>query len=297
MADSFTNVDLSQLPVPNVVEQIDFEAIVAAMLADMVARFPEFSALVESDPLYKIVEVCAYRETLIRQQFNERAKSVMLAYAAGSDLDNLAALFGVSRLVITPADPVNLIPAVMESDSNFRYRITLAPEGYSVAGPEGAYIFHALSASADVLDASATSPNPGDVVVTVLGRSGDGTAAASLLATVAAAVSADNVRPMTDNVTVQSATIVDYTVAGTLYTFAGPDSGVVIAASLARLTAYTTECHRLGRDVTMSGLYAALHSEGVQRVVLTAPTADVVTNRTQAAYCTAVNIVYGGLGE
>src|SRR3546814_9711108 len=49
----------------------------------------------------------------------------------------------------------DLIPAVMESDSDLRRRLVLAPEGYSVAGPEGAYIFHALSAHPDVLDASA----------------------------------------------------------------------------------------------------------------------------------------------
>ena len=82
----------------------------------------------------------------------------------------------------------------MESDADFRRRIILAPEGYSVAGPEGAYIFHALSADPDVLDASATSPTPGEVVVTVLSRTGDGTAPPELLATVEAAGSADDVR-------------------------------------------------------------------------------------------------------
>ena len=65
----------------------------------------------------------------------------------------------------------------MESDPDFRRRIQLAPEGFSVAGPEGAYIFHALSADPGVLDACATSPSPGEVVVTVLARAGDGTAA------------------------------------------------------------------------------------------------------------------------
>jgi phage-related baseplate assembly protein len=35
----------------------------------------------------------------------------------------------------------------------------------------------------------------------------------------------------------------------------------------------------------------------VQRVELTAPTADVVVDRTQAAYCTAVTITSGGVDE
>ena len=46
----------------------------------------------------------------------------------------------------------------------------------SVAGPTGAYEFHALSADGDVKDAAATSPAPGEVVVTVLSRTGDGAA-------------------------------------------------------------------------------------------------------------------------
>jgi phage-related baseplate assembly protein len=297
MADSYTSVDLSQLPVPDVVEQFDFDTILSEMLADLISRDPDFTALVESDPAYKILEVCAYREVIVRQRCNEAAKAVMLAYAENGDLDNLGALFGVTRLTITPADPVLQIPAVMETDAAYRYRITLAPEGYSVAGPEGAYVYHALSADPGVLDASATSPNPGDVVVTVLSNVGDGTADAELLATVAAAVSADTTRPMTDNVTVQSAQIVDFTIVGTRYTFAGPDSSVVLAASDAGLQAYLTACHKLGLDVTLSGLYGSMMVQGMQRVDLTTPTANLVISRTQASYCTSINLAYGGVDE
>ena len=114
--------------------------------------------------------------------------------ATAIDLSRLPAPQIVEQLDYA-ADPLSGAPAVMESDADFRRRIILAPEGYSVAGPEGAYIFHALSADPDVLDASATSPTPGEVVVTVLSRTGDGTAPPELLATVEAAVSADDVPP------------------------------------------------------------------------------------------------------
>ena len=50
-------------------------------------------------------------------------------------------------------------------------------EGFSTAGPDGAYLFHSLSAHGQVLDASVYSPTPGYVVVSVLSRDGDGTAA------------------------------------------------------------------------------------------------------------------------
>lgn len=328
---TFTAVDLSRLPAPAVVELLDYETILAEMIARLSELMPDFTALTESDPIYKLLEVAAYREMLVRQRCNEAARAVMLAYAIGSDLDHLGALLGVSRLVLDPGNPALSIPPTLESDTEFRRRIQLAPEGYSVAGPEGAYIFHALSADAGVLDASATSPTPddikalvasvlashsaapalvtdmtaaldaaswpGDVMITVLARDGDGTAAPALITAVEGVLSDDSVRPLTDNVHVQGATIVPYTVEATVYTYAGPDSALVLAESRRRLDEYIAASHRLGRDVPLSGIYSVLHSEGVQRVELTAPTADLVIDRTQASYCTSIAITSGGVDE
>lgn len=294
---TFTAVDLSRLPAPQVVETLSFEAILSAMLADLRQRDPTFTATVESDPAYKILEVAAYRELLLRQRINDAARSVMLAYAAGADLDQLAALFGLGRLLISAANPDTGAPAVYESDADFRRRVTLAPESYSVAGPTGAYIFQALSADADVLDASVTSPTPGQVVVTVLSRTGDGAASPALLAVVDAALSADTVRPLTDEVIVESATIMDFTVEAAIATYAGPDAAVVLAESRARLDAYLAEHRRLGRDITRSGLFAALHSPGVQGVTMAAPAADLVIASDEVAVCTDISLTWAGVAE
>jgi phage-related baseplate assembly protein len=97
--ETFTAVDLSQVPSPAVVEQLDFETILQAMLSDLISRDPTFNALVESDPAYKILEVAAYREVIIRQRVNDAAHAVMLAYAIGPDLDQLGANYGVQRLL------------------------------------------------------------------------------------------------------------------------------------------------------------------------------------------------------
>jgi len=299
MTDSspFTAVDLSRLPPPAVVEALSFETIYADMLANVQMLLPTFDATVESDPAVIILQVAAYRETLIRGRVNDAARAVMPAFATGADLDNLAALFGVVRLTLTPADADAGTPAEMESDADLRRRLVLAPEGFSVAGPEGAYIFHALSADPAVLDASATSPTPGTVVVSILARGGDGTASADLLATVDAYLSAETRRPLTDNVIVQSADIEPYAVEASITTFAGPDSSIVLAQSRAQVETYIAESARLGRDVTRSGLFAALHCAGVQNIVLTSPAADIVLDRTQAAHCTGITIMHAGLGE
>jgi phage-related baseplate assembly protein len=291
-------IQLSKLPPPDVVESLDFEAIYAIAKAKFKELKPDVNIELESSSPAKILQVFAYVAMNLRQHINDASRANMLAQATGSNLDNLAALLGVVRLVITPANPAHGIPdAVMESDDDFRDRITLAPASFSVAGPEAAYEFHARSASGDVLDASATSPQPGYVVISVLSRAGDGTASAALLNTVNATVSAENVRPLTDFVTVQSAEIVPFAVQARLWSFAGPDSSVALAAAAANLDAYLAASRRLGRDITLSALYAALQVPGIQNVIIDSPAATVVVSDTQAAHCTGTQLNYVGIGE
>lgn len=292
MAGAYSSVDLSQLAPPAVVEALDFETILAAMVADLQARAPEFSAMVESDPAFKVLEVAAYRELLIRQRVNDAARAVMLAYATGADLDQIAANYGVARLLITPADDTTIPPtaAVYESDDEFRSRVTLSLEGYTSAGSEGSYVFNALSASGDVKDVSATSPTPGQVVVYVLSRSGSGAASLDLITAVEAALNAEKVRPMTDQVTVMSASIVEYAITAELVVYPGPDATVVLEAAQAAVAAYADQQHRMGYDVTLSGIYAALHQPGVQRVNLVSPAANIEISDGEAAYCTDITV-------
>lgn len=299
MASALTAIDLSQLTAPDVVETVDFETILAGMLADLRARDTVFSALVESDPAYKVLEVAAYREAVLRQRVNDAARAVMLAFALGADLDQIAALYGVKRLVTSAENPdaVPPVPPTYETDAALRARVQLAVEGFSVAGPIGAYQFHALSADGDVKDVAVESPTPGDVLVTVLSRTGDGTVSAELVATVLAALNADSVRPLCDEVSVQGATIQNYTIEATLYFYPGPDRAQVLAAANAAAAAYATAQHAIGRDITLSGLYAALHQPGVQRVELAAPASSLTINSTTAAYCTDITLTDGGVDE
>ncbi|CAJ0700414.1 hypothetical protein LMG18102_03213 [Ralstonia mannitolilytica] len=295
-------IDLSQLPPPDVVEALDFETLFASRKARLISLYPpekreEIAAVLEleSEPLVLSLQENAYRELVLRQRINEAAQAVMLAYAKGADLEQIAALFELERLQIKPADPVAGTPAVMEEDADLRMRIQLAPQSFSVAGPEGAYRSHALNTDGRVLDASATSPQPCEVLVTVLSREGDGTAPQDLLDKVAAGLRSDDVRPLTDLVTVQSARILPYQVAATIYTFPGPDSSVVLELARKRLAVYVEGCHRLGREVAVSGLHAALHVDGVERVELHEPAGNVAADLTQAPFCTAINVLHGGI--
>lgn len=292
-------IDLSQLPPPEVIETPDFEQIFserkAALLASLPAELREPVARVlqlESEPLTKLLQENALRELLLRQRINEACLANMVAYARGGDLDQLGANVNTPRLIVRPADETAVPPqpAVYESDADYRLRIPQAFEGLSAAGPQGAYVYHARSADGRVADASAISPSPACVTVSVLSREGDGTASADLLRKVEAALNDEDVRPVADRLTVQSARIVPYTVAAELHLCPLPASEPVKAAAEARLQRYVTTQHRLGRDIRRSALFAALHAEGVQQVVLTGPATDLVLNETQAAFCREITL-------
>ena len=178
-------IDLSQLPAPDVVETLDYEILLAERKATLISLYPEGqqaaiarTLALESEPIVKLLQENAYREVILRQRINEAVKAVMVAYALDDDLDQLGANKGVERLTVTPADETTIPPtaALMESNDDFHARIAAAFKGLSVAGPTGAYEYHARSADGRVADASAISPSSAVVTVTVLAREGNGTA-------------------------------------------------------------------------------------------------------------------------
>lgn len=294
MAATPPTLDLSRLSAPIFVEQLTFETILAQMIAEVQVRQPAFDATVDSDPAVKVLQVAAYREMLIRQAFQDGAVQMLVAYATGANLDHLGALVGVARLVIIPANDVTGVVAVMERDDALRARIVLAPESFSSAGPELAYVSHAKGASGDVLDASAISPAPGKVLVSVLSRFGDGAASPALIEAVDTVVNNKAIRPLNDDVTTASAQIVAFVVSAALVTFSGPDVSVVLDTARRALAAHLAENRKLGRTITRSGIIAALTAAGVHRVDLASPLTDVACDPTQAGWCSDIVITHGG---
>lgn len=291
----WTPISLAALPDPQVVELLDYEQILEERKAYMISLWPaeeqdEIAArlALESDPLTKLVEENAYREMLLRQRVNEAALATLLAKARAADLDQVVANYNVERLVITPATDDE--PAVMESDDALRERAQMAFEGLSVAGPRNAYIFHARSADGRVADATAESPNPAEVVITVQGLAGNGSAPADLVAAVKTYLSDEDRRPLGDRLTVQGAQVIPYSVTATLYLAStGPESEPIRAAALAKLNALVHARRRLGVEVSASAIYAALHVEGVRKVTLQG-WSDLNPTPAQAAYCTAITL-------
>lgn len=287
-----SRIDLSGLPAPDILAPLDFEVELAALKAELTEKDPQLADALslESEPLTKLLQLFAYRLTSKTNQINQAAKSMLLAYATGTTLEHLAAGVGIERLLIKVGNPntVPPIPDVMESDTALRRRVQLEPERAS-AGSKGAYLFWALSADGDVRDASVVTASPGRVTVYVQSHS-DAVASDALREKVRQAVDTDKRRPFTDSVRIAAGQPQDWTLQAELTLYPGPDKDVVIATARAQLDKYIEQVRYLGYDVTLSGLYHALHQPGVQRVSLLQPTADISLPDGKYANCIDVSI-------
>ncbi|QTO01717.1 baseplate J/gp47 family protein [Aggregatibacter sp. 2125159857] len=300
-------IDLKKLPAPKVVQELSYETLLAQRKAkflslqenDDIRQHWQARLELESEPVVKLLEENAYLELLLRTHINESAKAVMLAYATGSDLDQLGALFGIKRLMIQ-AGGLNAhpsIPTQYEDDERFRTRIQMSLEGLTTAGSRASYKFHALSTSAKVKDIDVTSPTAGTVKVAILSTEGQGTADGDLIKAVKEQLNAEHIRPLTDTVLVESAVILTYEIQATITLYPSVLESAVMDNVNQAIANYVNKQHSLGIDITRSGIYAALHQEGVQNVKLNQPLADLIVESHQAAYCTKIKVSVGSRDE
>lgn len=187
-----------------------------------------------------------------------------------------------------------------ETDDHLRARIQAAPNQFSVAGPTGAYRFFAIGADPSIVDAQVISPAPGSVNVYILtgpvtvqpasAPNSAGVANSALLAKVAAVLSADTVRPLTDTVSVLAVTEVDYQITATVTPYSDADPTATMAAATTAVTELAIElASQIQRDVVPSQIIAALSVAGVYGVTLTSPTLTTLTAG-QWANCTAISL-------
>lgn len=288
-------INLAELPAPDIIETLDFEAIFNGYKTKLIELFPDCASTLEleSEPLVKLMQLAAWRELRLRARYNDEARALLLAYATGADLDHVAFTYyrGETRLVITAADPDAFPPVeeVLESDNDFRERVALKLESYSTAGPTEGYIFHARSADGQVKDASCISPVPGTSLVTVLSREGQGVPTQPVLDSVIARLNTTTVRPLCEEVLVQAAEIIPYALEVGLKVYNGPDHNLILQAAKKALAEYTTQNHRLGVHHTIAGFYKAAKQAGVWDVVLNLA-ASIQPTKQQAAYCTSINV-------
>lgn len=278
----FDSIDLSQLPKPAVVEVLDAEAYMARYRERLKERlaargFDWDMEAIEQDAGTAAAETTGFREMILRGRINDAATSVMLAYATGTDLDQIAARYGVQRME-------------GETDAMFRTRVQLAPEALTVAGSAGAYAFHARSASTQIVDVAVFSPSPGRVDVLPLIASDDGIPSDGLIELVRRAVTAENRKPLTDYVVVRKPAPRPFSVAARLVVGDGPDPALIRGNAMTSLDLYLASRRRIGAAIYTAGLLAALKVPGVENVILDAPLADVMTASDEIATLASVDV-------
>lgn len=269
-------LDLAKLPVPDVIETLDFETEYESVLGRFrVAMGDQWSAALESDPVIKLIEVMAYESVTMRARINSAARAEMLPSSTGNDLDGLLALLNAERLD-------------GELDDAFRERGRQAPYGFSTAGPLQAYRYHALSAHEDIRDIRVDSPAPGEIRITVLSRIGDGVPAAEVLAAVAAVLSPDDMRPTSDTVIVEPAHAILWQLHAEVHFPTGAAYEPIMAAAQAAAEAYALAQHKINAPVRKNIVIATLGLPGVSDVIPLSPTEDIEPQVQGAPYCTEI---------
>ena len=188
--------------------------------------------------------------------------------------------------------------ADIQDDESYRNNIHEAPESFSVAGPEGAYKYHAKRASSQIVDVAVLSPTPGTVEVRPLLVGGE-IPGSELINQVKAALDDKRVRPLTDKVTVLAPTKVEYALNVVIYIDRADEtkaSAIETAAKKAAEEYVLWQKSRLGRDINPSELIARLMSTGVKRVTVTSPTFTKLTD-IQVAICNSSSVNMGGIED
>lgn len=319
---------LNQLAEPEIVKVEQFEALLAEFKADLLAyvaaRDPEKAARLaeslenDSELLAMALQAMTLRLQMHERKYNARIKQMLAWWAEGSNLDARAADLGLERRIIDEGDPRAFPPRdpVLEGDDDLRLRYYLAPHApaagsrlqyrreamtlgeratVTVEAPSAGqlvvtYTFAEDGFAAQMKDANGRRTAPGEVTVTVLSREGDGTPSPELLAAVEEHFARDDVRPETDQVTVQAATIVNYQINAVAYISPGPDAQLTKTAAEDDLGAYALARHRLGSYVDPSRIHAVLHAAGAERLELLEPLMPIECAAHQAPYCTGINV-------
>lgn len=185
-----------------------------------------------------------------------------------------------------------------ESDPDFADRIRLAPNSFSVAGPEKAYVYHAKSVSPAIIDVKVDSPTPGEVDVYVLLT--DGTLPTEdTLEQIEEHLSDENIRPLTDYVVVKAPTASNYEIE--LHYWINQEDSSKAAQIQADVEAAVEQYRlwqqtKIGRDITPGKLLQLVFAAGASRVddSKLKPAAWKKLEAMQVAQCTKVNVVYEG---
>lgn len=290
MTDGVTVAALAGLPPAQIIEELSWQG----MTDRMVARFQELWAIeraanpalpaidtlhLPSDPGRKIIEMAAYVEAALRARVNDAARSNLLFYSQGSDIDHLAIFHDVLRMY-------------GEADDAVKSRTILAIAGRSTGGPKERY--EAIARAADVRVKRAHAYRIGrdpTIHVAIWSTDNAGQADEALLAKVRAALESPAHGLVCDIFNVRAAVFIATDI--TLDVWLLPDAleSILDAIPGAVTSAWANETG-MGFDLAAEWVQARAMIAGVQRARMTS--VEIVAQPYQAVSIRSVTPVYRG---
>lgn len=182
-----------------------------------------------------------------------------------------------------------------ETDEDFYNRMRQSMGAYSTAGSINAYKYHVKSANSSISGVKVTRPEPGcvDAYVMLQGGKLPGT---EMLKEIEEHISADDVRPLTDNVTVKAPTVREFDIDVSWYIQTGSgysrqEAEERVQKAVEQYVQWQTA--EIGRDINPSKLTELMMNTGIKRVTVKKPEFQVV-GETEAAVLGQIRCVLGG---
>ncbi|AIF51265.1 baseplate J/gp47 family protein [Pelosinus sp. UFO1] len=217
--------------------------------------------------------------------------------------------YGIGELK-TLVDPIPYVSSIsnitvseggidIEANDPYRDRIQQAPESFSTAGPDGAYIYWAKTASSTIIDVEVYSPSPGVVHICPLVTGGE-IPGQEILDAVLAICSDKKVRPLTDNTYAVAPEQVEYTIDVSYWIDKQNEN---LASSIRTKVNQSVSDYRtwqkskLGRGIDPSELIKVMKNAGAKRVAVATPIYQALNKNQVAKEQENITVNYGGIEE
>ncbi len=216
----------------------------------------------DGEIFYLLVEdltLTGYAQTVTVEVIADRTGSAGNGLLAGTEMGLAVTNSGVNRIVVaTDASGGN----GEEDDETYRECIREYGLASVSTGPEKQYEAVAKATSSEILDAKAINLGAGNVGVYLLLASDTG--AAAIIQSVLDALSAEDVRPLTDNVSVYRATDVSYTLNVRYISDNSNATSAAIAEAVSEYQVWQDQV--IGRAFNPDRLMASIYQAGATRV-------------------------------
>lgn len=239
-----------------------------------------------SDPITKLLQADAYRALLLRNFVNQASLQNMIAYATGSNLDNLAANYGIFRH--------KMAQDKWEDDAALRRRTILAIEGLGTGGNHGWYLSTVLNSDAQVRDAYIASPIPCYIDVFVLFWEFTDIYRSKIIRKIKKYLNDKYTRVLGDVITVNESEVITYDVVAEITYYHGPPKEIIKQKIQEAWKNFKNRTQQLGHWTTDSAIKDILHQNGVYKAIVKEPQLPIKVENYQAALGDTLHIIDAG---